>query len=206
MASSNVVRLLDEALVLVPKYGFSRLAIEEAAHRLQLSRVAHGLVAGGELDLVSHFIRRCNAQLPSLCQQQEAAEEEGEGHKKISSSSTPRSRLVVACRHRLGLVIPHAAYYSQALSILAHPLSVTKALCLLHETSDSILSCARDPSVDWMWYKKRALLSAAYSSAELHMLSDASEGKRDTLHFMDQQLDRLFVTPLQTWANVSKLF
>ncbi len=54
--------LLEEALLQVPKHGWTRSSLEEAARKLGLPPTAHGLVKG-EVDLVSFFVERCNDDL-----------------------------------------------------------------------------------------------------------------------------------------------
>ncbi len=80
-------RLLREALGQVNRFGWTREAIEAAgkllcrwrkrthasltlcavralsAERVGLPRTAHGIVSGGETELVSFFVRQCNSEL-----------------------------------------------------------------------------------------------------------------------------------------------
>ncbi len=190
--------LLTEAVRLVPTHGWTRTTLQEAARSLQLPPTAHGLVRG-EVDLVSFFVERCNAELGATLGWT------GEERAQAVGGMTMREMLSQAARVRLENVVPFAGTWSQALGVLAVPYNVPTAAQLLHATSDEILHVCGDQSVDFSWYTKRALLSVAYSSAELFMLSDLSPGKQDTWEFLDRRINN-YADALQTTSQVTKFF
>lgn len=189
-------RLLDEALTLAPRLGWTRACLEQAAANVGLPSIAHGLASEGEVSLVAHFVQRANSSLQSAVTQRF-------GDKEICSLPL-RQRLKACARTRLELVLPVAHNWHQALGVLAVPYNLHIASSLLAQTADEIVHCARDQSTDFAWYVKRGLVGTAYASSELFMLSDASEGKRETWKFLDSQLDRV-VWVMQQSSTVSKL-
>lgn len=183
-------RLLARALDHVPTYGWTRKALEAAAVDLQLPSTAHGLVRGGETDLVAYFVRECNAKL---------ADRVGP-----LGELTMRDRLQRACRVRLELVAPHHATWAEALAVLAAPYNVPVAARLLGETSDEILAVCGDSSVDTWWYGKRAGVGAAYGAAELFWLTDVEPDKAPTWAFLQSAVDT-YISAVQATTSISKL-
>ena len=184
---------MSEALRLVPKHGWTRLALEEAAANLNLPRTAHGLFRG-EIDLVAFFVNKCNDELGAAAAAQ-----------AIDEHETMREALKRTTRARLGLVLPLESTWAQGLGVLALPYNVPTALHLLHETADEILHVCGDTATDFSWYTKRGLLSTLYATTELYMLTDMSAGKEDTWRFLDNRLDN-YVDSLQKVSQVTKLF
>ena len=182
--------ILAEALQLVPQYGWTRMALEEACAKLDLPRTVHGLFPGGEVDLIAHYVEQCNSQLA--------------GAVEWDASTPMRDRLKQACRRRLEMVLPYQDSWGDALRTLASPWNVMRGARLLHETSDEILHVSGDESTDLGWYSKRGGLSAVYAASELHLLSDMNPEKPDTWAFLDNRLDN-YAGAIQACSQVSKL-
>ena len=191
---NNLMReaLLCEGLRLVPKHGWSRLALEEAARSLQLPPTAHGLVRG-EVDLVSFFVEQSNARLASVVNVSEEL------------NLRMREKVHAAAKARLEMLLPFESSWSQALALLAVPYNVPLGAALLHATSDEILFVCGDQSTDLSWYSKRALLSLSYSASELYMLTDQSAGKHDTWQFLERRIDN-YASALRATSQVTKFF
>ena len=58
----------------------------------------------------------------------------------------------------------------------------------IHNISDYIWYITGDMSVDMSWYTKRITLSSVYVATELYMLTDQSEGYKDSFEFLDRRL------------------
>ena len=56
-------QILESALLLVPKHGWSIESIGLACEQLGYSSATHGLFPNGSIDLVMYFIDKCNRQL-----------------------------------------------------------------------------------------------------------------------------------------------
>lgn len=182
--------ILEKALTLVPKYGWTRLSIEQACTELNLPATCHGLFPRGEIDLISFFVETSN---------------EGLSDRVVVSEEMPmRDRLKAVARQRLECVLPHHSTWSQALQTLALPYNVLIGAQLLHQTSDEILHLCGDQSTDLSWYTKRASLGAVYAASELHLLTDMSPTKEETWNFLERRLDD-YAGLMQTCSQFSKL-
>jgi ubiquinone biosynthesis protein COQ9 len=119
------VRILQGALAEVPIHGWSRKSLEVSASKLGLSRAAHGVVSGGETDLVEFFIQQCNTNLG--------------GSVGPIGELTMRDRLRVVCKARVQMVLAFESTWKEALAVLAAPYNVPRAARLMGETADEIL-------------------------------------------------------------------
>jgi len=97
-----------------------------------------------------------------------------------------RVRAVIALR--LVQNRPHKEAVRRALGVLAMPGHARQAAACTARTVDAILHAARDRSVDFSWYTKRAMLTVAYGGALLYWLRDSSEDDAATLAFLDRRL------------------
>lgn len=96
--------------------------------------------------------------------------------------------------------------HPQALAIMAQPTYIPPSLSELFSLADEIWFLAGDTSVDSSWYTKRLTLSGIYSSTEVFMTQDTSEGFKETEQFLDGRLRDLqavggFVGKLGEWVN-----
>ena len=188
---SMKVAILNEALKLVPKYGWTRFSLEEACKLLDLPPTAHGLFPRGEVDLIAHFVESSNESL---------ADKAGKAHDMESM----RDRLKRITRERLQMVLPFEQSWGQALKTLALPRNALVGAQLLHSISDEILHVSGDQSTDLSWYSKRAGLSLAYAAAEVHMLTDMNSSKEDSWNFLNNRIDN-FADTLQMCSQVTKI-
>jgi ubiquinone biosynthesis protein COQ9 len=51
---------------------------------------------------------------------------------------------------------------------------------------DEMWHVAGDVSVDSQWYTKRLLIGGVYTSTELFLITDSSEGHKDTWAYLDR--------------------
>ncbi len=83
---------------------------------------------------------------------------------------------------------PYKEAVRRALAVLAIPGNTAVALRCTARTVDTIWHAAGDPSTDFSWYTKRAILAGVYGSTLLYWLSDSSEDNARTLGFLDRRL------------------
>ena len=162
-------RLLDRALQLVPKHGWSHACLAAAAVDIGLSSAAAG-ICGSPAALVRHHVEAYNQQL---------AEEQQEG--------TLRDRLQRVCRQRVMMTSRVSSTWPEALQTLP----AGEALSLLHDTADQCWYLAGDRSTGMNYHVKRAALGALLAAAELHLLTDPDEDKADTLKFLEEGVDTM---------------
>jgi len=83
---------------------------------------------------------------------------------------------------------PHKEAIRHALALLALPGHARLAAACTARTADAIWHAAGDPSADFSWYTKRAILAVVYGATLLYWLRDASEDDSATLAFLDRRL------------------
>lgn len=214
-SSSIQTQVLDDALDLVPEYGWTRACLgewccelviepsfnvfdceqtEQSARNLGLSPLSHGIAPNGEVDLVGHFVRKCNAGLKERIKEEHDFDE-----------LTTRDRIKCVIRKRLEMTLPVQESWAEALGTLAVPHNLCVAGELMAETVDEILHQCGDESVDVYWYIKRGLISGVYGTSELFMLTDSHVDKLDTWKFVDQRVDD-YATAIQQSSWITKLF
>ena len=90
---------------------------------------------------------------------------------------------------RLEIMEPAREAVRRALSILAMPQNVPRALKTGWHTSDVMWRIAGDTSTDYNHYTKRFMLGGVYGSTLLVWLDDQSEGFIETAAFLDRRID-----------------
>lgn len=176
---SDAVRtqVLDAALAQVAKYGWTVEALSLAAAEQGLSNLAHGLFRRGPVELVEHFIAKCNAR---MLEELSALDME---------HMTLKEKIRAAIHARLRQYAPHIATWPQAIAILAQPSNASTSFSLMFNTINDIIYVAGDSTIDFDWYTKRAVLAGVYTSTELFMLTDASDNFADTWAFLNRRLE-----------------
>ncbi|MDP2738975.1 MAG: COQ9 family protein, partial [Pseudorhodobacter sp.] len=76
-------------------------------------------------------------------------------------------------------------------AVFALPQYAATGAGLIWGTSDAIWRALGDSSQDFNWYSKRLSLSAVYSACVLYWMGDSSEGRRDTLEFIDRRIENV---------------
>jgi ubiquinone biosynthesis protein COQ9 len=71
---------------------------------------------------------------------------------------------------------------------MAMPQNMPNTMQQLGELVDEMWFLAGDKSTDLNWYTKRMLLSGVYTSTEMFMTQDQSEGYKATFEFLDRRL------------------
>eukprot|EP01113_Clastostelium_recurvatum_P011049 TRINITY_DN15569_c1_g2_i2.p1 TRINITY_DN15569_c1_g2~~TRINITY_DN15569_c1_g2_i2.p1 ORF type:complete len:262 (-),score=33.75 TRINITY_DN15569_c1_g2_i2:32-817(-) len=171
--------ILQSSLKHVAKYGWTVEALAQGAKDNNLPPTAHGMFPNGGYDLVHYFVDQSNKNL---------AKQLSERRDQLVSMRL-RDRVAEGVKLRLSMIGPYISRWPQAVSLLAHPANATSSLKLLALLADEIWHHAGDTSTDFSWYSKRAMLAGVYTSSELHMMSDTSEGFKDTMAFVDRRMD-----------------
>jgi len=171
--------VLEASLGYVNRMGWSIEALVAGAQDVGLPGVAHGLFPGGGFDLVIYFEHKCNQQMSLKLQVLDL------------KSMTVREKVRKAIHIRLSLLAPYISSWPQAMKLAANPRDAPKKVEILSMLADEIWHHAGDTSVDISWYTKRAMIGAVYTSSEIFMMVDSSEGFRDTWSFVDRRVDNV---------------
>jgi ubiquinone biosynthesis protein COQ9 len=163
-------RILDFALARVDEDGWSELALAKGAKDAGLPSVASGMFTRGAVELVEHFMTSSLEELKVQC---------GKRSQELDPLSA-EERLVEAMMIRLEAIQPHISSWPQAMALGLLPHNAPRTAQALADIADELAFQTGDRSTDGRWYAKRAVVAGAYISAELYMLTDKSEGFRDT--------------------------
>ena len=188
--------ILDAALLRVPEHGWSRESLAAAACSLGLPSVSHGIVAGGETELVEHFMAQGTERAVEAMAQRAATGE-------LASLSLP-ARVGVGLRARLEHTAPFVldGSWPQAMAIGALPSNALGTAQCLTDMSEQVWVRAVGAAGaeeegegggggGGNRYIATALITGTYVSTELFMLSDASAGHAATWAFLDARLGEL---------------
>ncbi|KXS14543.1 ubiquinone biosynthesis protein COQ9 [Gonapodya prolifera JEL478] len=196
--ATTVHSILDHALSHhVPRLGFTRSALVSSLSDLDLSSSALGMFprtnyAGreGSPELVEEFWKACkqdlageveadkkgfasnpkvqtvNGRVPSYSVRQWPST----GWDAMSLGERVRAVTLV----RLGMTTKVGQHWADAIATMALPHNLPYAVQHLAETADEIWWLAGCRSTDLSWYLRRASLSLALSSSEIHLTQDPS--------------------------------
>lgn len=151
-------------------------ALAAGAQDLGFPAVAHGMFPKGGMELVEHCMHQCDAHM--------ATELAGQAFDGVPVND----RISIGVQARLRPLMPYIRTWPEAMAMGALPQNLPTVLSLLGRTVDEIWYRAGDRSTDVNWYTRRGLLLSVYVSTELFMVSDHSEGFRDTWSFLENRL------------------
>lgn len=100
-----------------------------------------------------------------------------------------RARIRALVMARLGAVAGREEALRRALAIMAMPQNVVRAAKLGWSSADAMWRLAGDTATDYNHYTKRATLASIYAATLTVFVDDISEGKADTLAFLDRRID-----------------
>jgi len=135
-----------------------------------------GLFSSG-YDLVEYFVRDANAKMTAYMDEKSKGGVEG------------IPLLIEGLKYRLGLVVPYARTWDQALAQGALPQNAMRGWKNILDLSSNAWHGIGDTSTDINWYSKRLILAAVYKAAEIYMLQDQSQDKIDTMNFLERRLN-----------------
>lgn len=184
--------ILDSALEEVAEHDWSRAAVAAAAVKLGHPSVVSGLVTRGGVDLVLHHINTSNKSLDTWMEE-EIVKLTDNGAKKLPIGKFVKSAVVK--RLMMNAKFLKSNQWAKAMALVASPQVASESLGAMQSLCDDIWYRAGDTSTDINWYSKRISLAAVYTSTEVFMVQDKSEGFKDTLRFLDRRLEDLQALP-----------
>jgi ubiquinone biosynthesis protein COQ9 len=186
--------ILEAALPLIPRDGFSERTLKEAAAEagVMSAEIARSFPNGAQ-DLVAEF--------------SEWADDEME--KRLKKAKLPemkiRARIKAAVSDRIAALRPHKEAARRAAAFLTLPPNAALAAKLLYRTVDRMWRAAGDTSTDFNFYTKRAILAGVYSSTMLRWFTDDSEDEKATFEFLDARIENVMQFEKFKAETLSKL-
>jgi ubiquinone biosynthesis protein COQ9 len=157
--------------------GWSHEAVATAAAELGVNPdVAAYAFPDGAMDLIAAWIVHVDAEMAKA--QSAEALAELPVHKRIR-------RLL---QFRLEVITGQEEALRRALAIMAMPQNTPRSLRLGWHSADTMWLLAGDTATDYNHYTKRAILAGVYAATLAIFVDDKSEGKADTLAFLDRRL------------------
>lgn len=183
--SGNDLTLAEMRVVLAPGIaraaafdGWSHAAVAEAARGQGIDpKVAAIAFPGGAMDMIAAWIS-------TVDQGMERAFADG------ALFSLPiRERIRRLVRFRLDAVAGQEEALRRALSIMALPQNAAQSLRLGWSSADGMWRLAGDTATDYNHYTKRTILGGIYAATLAVFVNDDSEGKAETLAFLDRRIE-----------------
>jgi ubiquinone biosynthesis protein COQ9 len=166
----------------VPRHGFSQQALIAGARDVGYLDISPGLFIDGPFELIRHHLvisRR--DMLPHHTDMQRSFRRNG----PVTIASKVEALVWQRLMANQGII----HHWQQALSVMAHPKYALISALELAALADTIWCLAGEDSSDESWYTNRTGLSAIYSSTELFMTADTSQGFQDTRSFLHRRLN-----------------
>lgn len=158
--------------------GWSKQGVRNAAREAGIDEdVALYAFAGGQMDMIDAWIatvdEAMNSSLPA----------EGLAAMKV------RERIAALVRWRLERVGGMEEAVRGAMAIMAMPHNAARGMRIGWRSADAMWRLAGDKATDFNHYSKRALLAGIYAATLAVWQDDMSEGKAETLAFLDRRID-----------------
>jgi len=100
-----------------------------------------------------------------------------------------RSRIATLVSFRLQAARGREEALARALAVMAMPGHLARAARLGWASADAMWRLAGDTATDYNHYTKRATLAALYAATLAVFVQDTSDGKAETLAFLDRRID-----------------
>lgn len=173
-------RLLPAALDAAVFEGFTPLMLANAAKAAGVSgaELAAAFPAGalGLVEFWSSMADRASA---------EALKAEGAAGLKV------REKVALGVEARIAYLRPHKEAARRAAAFLAFPLNAPAGARLVWNAADAIWRAMDDPSTDFNFYSKRAILSGVLTSTLARWFADDSEGEAETKKFLRARIENV---------------
>lgn len=174
------IRILDEALKLVPFDGWNAKTLADAAEHAGFDpKYAQIAFPEGTADAVDFFMRCLDKQMLDKLSEYDL------NKMKI------REKIKLAVKVRLEISEQYKYAIRKTAAFLANPLNSGLATISLWKTVDRIWYAVGDTSNDFNHYTKRITLAGVYSSTLLYWLGDKSENHFDTWNFLDRRIENV---------------
>jgi ubiquinone biosynthesis protein COQ9 len=184
MTASDDLTVEELRLALAPRIaaaavfdGWSREAVHSAAVEAGIDPdVAAYAFPGKAMDMIAAWIAHVDAAMEQALPAEALA-------------SLPVHKRVRRLLHfRLDAIAGQDEALRRALAIMAMPQNAARALRLGWESADAMWRLAGDTATDYNHYTKRAILAGVYAATLAVFVDDKSEGKAETLGFLDRRL------------------
>jgi ubiquinone biosynthesis protein COQ9 len=157
--------------------GWSAEAVANAAAEVGIDpAVAAYVFPGGAMDMIAAWIDHVDAamarELPA----------------EALAGMPVHQRIRRLLQFRLAEVAGQEEALRRALAIMAMPRNAPRALQLGWESADAMWRLAGDSATDFNHYTKRAILAGVYAATLAVFVDDKSEGKAETMAFLDRRL------------------
>lgn len=172
--------ILAETLKAAAFDGFTPLSLERAT--VDAGRTKAELAAafpGGAIDVLTYWSGKADEAAAA------AIALPAEPPLKI------REKVARALEARLAYLRPHKEAARRAAAYLALPHNAPKAARLVWATADSVWRGMGDPSTDFNFYSKRAILSGVWSATFARWLADDSADEAATKAFLAARIDNV---------------
>ena len=182
-------RVMKAALANVGECGWTHDAIVRAVKdTTSLSSLSHTIVERGPVELVEMFLlqKMAHVRLAMAAKAEATGEGSSASTSEVGSSSDAFDPVYEAIGLHLDYIQPHLQHWPAAMALLVEPQQVARSSSLLYDTVDDLCRFEGVKTSRMDWYVERAALLALYSSAELFMLTDSSQGLRETKAFLRQ--------------------
>lgn len=158
--------------------GWSMVAVDAAADARGVNKaVARVAFADGPMAMIAAWIASIDAAMLAALSPEELA------------ALPIRGRIRRLVTFRLDAIQGREEALRRALAIMAMPHNSPAALRLGWNSADAMWRLAGDTASDFNHYTKRTMLGAIYAATLAVFADDGSEGKAETLAFLDRRID-----------------
>lgn len=184
MAVANDLTVDELRLVLAPRIaaaavfdGWTREAVANAAAEVGADAdVAAYAFPGGAMDMIAAWIAHVDDAMAR------------EMTPEVLAALPVHKRIRRLLQFRLAATTGQEEALRRALAIMAMPQNAPRALRLGWHSADAMWRLAGDTATDYNHYTKRAILAGVYAATLAVFVDDKSEGKAETLAFLDRRL------------------
>ena len=172
--------------------GWSEAAVRAAAEGAGVDpAVALLAYPGGAMDMIAAWIASIDAAMAAAFPPERVA------------TMKIRERIRALVAFRLESMAGNEEALRRALAILAMPHNAAQAVKLGWHSADVMWRLAGDTATDYNHYTKRAILASIYAATLAVFVGDESEGKADTMAFLDRRIDGImqFEKAKARWLN-----
>ena len=172
--------------------GWSEAAVRSAAETAGLNPdVAMLAYPGGAMDMIGAWIESIDIAMVAAFPPERIA------------AMKIRERIRALVAFRLDAMGGNEEALRRAHAIMAMPHNAARALKLGWSSADAMWRLAGDTATDYNHYTKRTILGSIYAATLAVFVGDESEGKADTLAFLDRRIDGImrFEQAKAKWLN-----
>ena len=158
--------------------GWSELAVHNAAAQRGVDPAVAALAyPGGAMDMIAAWIAHIDGAMTQAFPPERIA------------AMKIRERITALVRFRLDAMAADEEALRRALAIMAMPHNAARAVSLGWSSADRMWRIAGDTATDYNHYTKRAMLGSIYAATLAVFVGDESEGKAETLAFLDRRIE-----------------